>query len=71
MSTSTIAQSKTQVQFQVYKYSFILSNDTGDIEQSIAAFDRVPTATDWQPWLENWAVLGYTLQSEPQLIESY
>jgi len=71
MSQTILAQSTTQVQFQVYKYSFILSNDTGDIEQSIAAFPSVPTATDWQPWLENWAVLGYTLLEQPQLIESY
>ncbi|MBW4533700.1 MAG: hypothetical protein KME09_07150 [Pleurocapsa minor HA4230-MV1] len=71
MSQTILAQSTASLQLQVYKYSLILSNDTGDTEQTIAAFESVPTSIDWQPWLDNWAILGYTLQGEPQLIKSH
>jgi hypothetical protein len=71
MLLTNIAQSTASLQLQVYKYSLILSNDTGDTEQTIAAFESVPTSIDWQPWLNNWAVLGYTLQGQPQLIQSH
>lgn len=69
MLSTTIAQSIAEL--QVYKYSLILTNDTGDTEQTIAAFESVPDSRDWQPWLNNWAVLGYTLQGAPQLIQSH
>lgn len=67
MSPTILTQSTASL--QVYKYALLLSNDTGDTEETIAAFERVPTAFDWQPWLDNWAVLGYTPLAEPQLIE--
>ena len=67
MTLTTIAQST----LTVYKYSLVFSNDTGDTEQTVAAFECVPNSHDWQPWLDNWAVLGYTLQGEPQLIQSH
>jgi hypothetical protein len=51
MSPTILAQSTASL--QVYKYSLILSNDTGDTEQTIAAFESVPTSIDWQPWLNN------------------
>ena len=67
MILTTIAQSQSTI---VYKYSLVFSNGS-DTEKTVAAFDHVPTSIDWQPWRDNWGVLGYTLQGEPQLIQSH
>lgn len=73
MTLTTLTQSHSpspSPSISNFKYSLIFSDEAGDTEETIAIFGSLPTSQDWQPWLENWAVLGYTLQGEPRLISA-
>lgn len=55
----------------MYKYSLVFADDHGDVVETIAVFDHLPTSIDWECWSNGWEFLGYKLQNRPVLIEYY
>lgn len=69
-STTILTQSTSKVQTRtVYEYALAVHNATDkDTQNLTAAFTHIPTTDDWTVWLADWNSCGYSLSTQPQLI---
>lgn len=71
-STSSQVSSSTSQQLvnTVYTYSLSVVDSLGDVQHLKAAFSSIPTSQDWLNWLNGWTRTGYSLHTQPQLINA-
>jgi hypothetical protein len=57
----------------VVEYSLALFNpQSGDYQDNLAAaFSCTPSKQDWDNWLSGWTSCGYSLSSNPILVNSF
>ncbi|HHP7229466.1 MAG TPA: hypothetical protein ACFCUY_01245 [Xenococcaceae cyanobacterium] len=74
MNALTIANSSsrsfpTRTTKKVFEYSLSVINCDGDVQNLTAAFTSVPSDADVSNWLSGWSSIGYSLLSQPILIQ--